>query len=256
MSKIEKVLGKLHEIESGKIGIIIYSTKEQKTISSYNSHLIVPLASAAKVAVGYCVTKWVEEANMKWDGMVEGISFNPAEDSKELYPHFQNRKSLPLREAVEVMIACHDSFVAKSIVSAGGGWEKVNQSIQSYYSTINVTEDPRDDDNKAQLDQVLDLMVDVFQGYQREPLLWTPIINGLIRQKGNIDDIPVHHLNHMTGGLENVVVDIGVIGEFNEDPFIFAVGALHLPNRFSDQVADLKILEAMGLLYREYKEQS
>lgn len=250
--KIENVLKKLHEIESGKTGIIIYSTKEKKIISSYNKHQIVPLASAAKVAVGFCVTKWVEEGNMKWDDMVEEISFNPAEDSKELYPHFQNRNSLPLREAVEVMIACHDSFLAKSIVGCCGGWEKVNESIQSYYSTIHVTEDPRDDDNKAQLEQALDLMVDVFQGYQRDPLLWTPIINGLIRQKGTIDGIPMHHLNHMTGGLENVVVDIGIMGDFNEDPFIFAVGATNLPDRFRDQVADLKIMEAMVLLYQEY----
>ncbi|WP_262481591.1 class A beta-lactamase-related serine hydrolase [Bacillus sp. CH30_1T] len=195
----------------------------------------------------------MEEGNMKWDDLVEEISFNLAEDSKELYPHFQYRISLPLREAVEVMIACHDSYVAKSIVSFCGGWGKVNKSIQSYYSTINVTEDPRDNDNKAQLEQALDLMVDVFQGYQREPPLWTPIINGLIRQKGNIDGIPMHHLNHRTGCLESVVVDIGLIGDFNEDPFIFAVGATHLPNRFGDQVADFKILEAMGLLYKEYE---
>lgn len=255
MSKIENVLRKLHEIESGKTGIIIYSTKEQKIISSYNSRLIVPLASAAKVAIGFCVTKWVEEGNLKWDDLVEEISFNPAEDSKELYPHFQSRKSLSLLEAVEVMIACHDSFVSKSIVSAYGGRKKLNQSIQSYYSTINVTEDPRDDDNKAQLDQLLDLMVDIFQGYQRDPLLWTPIINGLIRQQGTIDGVPVHHLNHMTGGLKNVVVDIGIMGDFNENPFIFALGATQLPNRFRDQAADLKIIKAMGLLYKEYEKQ-
>ncbi|WP_289139637.1 hypothetical protein [uncultured Brevibacillus sp.] len=54
---------------------------------------------------------------MKWDDLVEEVSFDPKEDSNELYPHLQKRKSLPLREAVEGMIACHDSCVAKCVVN-------------------------------------------------------------------------------------------------------------------------------------------
>lgn len=251
--EIETVLKKLNEIQIGDIGIQVYSTKEEIHKLSYNSDHIVPLASAAKVAIGFCVAKWIENGLIEWDDCIEDISFNPNEDSKELYPHFQLRRTLPLREAVEVMIACHDSFVAKNIVDFCGGWEKINNQIQSYYPSITVTEDPRNTENQAQLDQLFDLILNVFQEYKTSPLLWTPIINGLIRQKGDIEGIPTHHLNHMTGGLDNVAVDIGIIGDFNNYPYVFVLGATNLPNRNSNQVADIKIIEAINLIYDEYK---
>ncbi|MGD7052354.1 serine hydrolase [Sutcliffiella horikoshii] len=252
---MNKVIDKLKEIESGEIGLILFSSKEHRYDIALNSELTVPLASAAKVAIAYCVAKWVEEKAYNWEDLVNEISFNPKEDSKELYPHLQNRKSLPLREAVEVMIACHDSYVAKCIVNYCGGWDKLNHSIQSYFPTINITENPRDIKNKGQLNQILEIMIHIFQGYKTQPLHWTPIINGLVRQKADINHIPTHHLNHMTGGLDNVVIDIGIIGDFNEDSFIFAVGAINLPNRFTNQAADNKIMEAMNLLYEEYLKQ-
>ncbi|MGD6874265.1 serine hydrolase [Sutcliffiella horikoshii] len=252
---MNKIIDKLKEIDTGEIGVILFSSKEQRYETSLNSELTVPLASAAKVAIAYCVAKWVEENIYNWEDLVNEISFNPEEDSKELYPHLQNRKSLPLREAVEVMIACHDSYVARCIVNYCGGWKKLNHSIQSYYPTISITENPRDIKNKGQLNQILEIMIHIFQGYKTQPLLWTPIINGLVRQKGDMTHIPTHHLNHMTGGLDNVVIDIGIIGDFNENPFIFVVGATSLPNRFTNQAADNKIMEAMNLLYEEYLKQ-
>lgn len=127
--------------------------------------------------------------------------------------------------------------------------------LQSAYPTITVTENPRDTENMAQLNEMLDMMIHIYEGYKTHPLLWTPIINGMVRQKGDINQIPPHHLNHMTGGLENVVVDIGLIGDFKENPYIFALGAIHLPNRFNSQSADSKIVEAMDLLYGEYLSQ-
>jgi hypothetical protein len=41
-----------------------------------------------------------------------------------------------------------------------------------------------------------------------------------VRQQGDIKQIPEHHLNHMTGGLENVAVDIGIIGDFYKKPSV------------------------------------
>ncbi|UTE76728.1 serine hydrolase [Rossellomorea sp. KS-H15a] len=252
---MNNVIEKLKEIDVGEVGITIYSTKENKECISLNRELTIPLASAAKVAIAFCVEKRVEVDVVEWDDIVEKVSFNSEEDSKELYPHLQNRQTLPLREAVEVMIACHDSYIARSIVEFCGGWEKVNRSLQSYYPSIHVTENPRDVDNKAQLNEMLDLMIRIYQGYKTQPLLWTPIMNGLVRQKGNIGQIPVHHLNHMTGGLENVAVDIGIMGDFNENPYLFALGAVNLPNRLNHQNSDHKIMEAMELLYGEYVKQ-
>ncbi|MCR8848398.1 class A beta-lactamase-related serine hydrolase [Rossellomorea sp. SC111] len=252
---MNNVIEKLKEIDVGEVGIAIYSTKGNKESTSLNSELTIPLASAAKVAIAYCVAKWVEDDVVDWDAIVEEVSFNPEEDSKELYPHLQNRPTLPLREAVEVMIACHDSYIARSIVEFCGGWEKVNKSIQSHYPSIHVTENPRDIDNMAKLNEMLDLMLRIYQGYKTHPLLWTPLINGLVRQKGDIMQIPVHHLNHMTGGLENAAVDIGIMGDFNDNPYIFALGAIHLPNRLNNQVPDGKIIEALELLYGEFLKQ-
>ncbi|WP_456274740.1 serine hydrolase [Bacillus sp. AK031] len=252
---MSKVIEKIEDINVGEVGIVIYSTKEKKQQTSLNNELIIPLASAAKVAIAFCIAKWVEDDSINWDDIVEEVSFNPLEDSKELYPHLQNRQTLPLREAVEVMIACHDSYIAGCIVNFFGGWEKVNKSLQSYFPSINVTENPRDKENKSQLNEMLDMMIHIYQGYKTHPLLWTPIVIGLVRQRGDIKQIPVHHLNHMTGGLENVVVDIGIIGDFNKKPYVFALGAVNLPTRLSNQDADNKISEAMELLYAEYLKQ-
>ncbi|PFA69209.1 hypothetical protein CN378_04865 [Bacillus sp. AFS015802] len=249
---MRRVIEKLEEVDVGEVGMIVYSTKQLKQVIFLNSELTIPLASAAKVAIAFCIAKWVEGGLVKWDAIVEDVAFNPEEDSKELYPHLQSRASLPLREAVEVMIACHDSHMAGCIVHFCGGWKKLNQSIQSFYPSVHVTENPRDVENKAQLNDMLDLMIHIYQGYKTQPLLWAPIANGLVRQKGDIKQIPSHHLNHMTGGLENVAVDMGVMGDFSEAPYIFALGAIHLPNRLTSQVADSKIIEAMELLYGEY----
>ena len=121
---MNNVIEKLKQIDVGEVGITIYSTKQKKEIASLNSELTVPLASAAKVAIAFCVAKWVEDDVIKWDALVEEVSFNPEEDSKELYPHLQNRPTLSLREAVEVMTDCRDSYIARTIVEFCGGWTK------------------------------------------------------------------------------------------------------------------------------------
>lgn len=252
---MEKVLKKIQEIENGRISIIAFSTKEERFLDSLNCDLTVPLASAAKVAVGFAVAKYVEEGLMGWETLIENIAFNPAEDSEVLYPHFQQRNSLTLGEAVEVMIACHDSFVAKCIVRSCGGWDKINRTIQAEFPLIHVTENPRDPGNRGRIDQALNLLVHILQEYKNRPQKWVPLINGLVRQQGEIDDIPSHHLNHMTGGLENAVVDIGVLGNFNDNPIVFALGAVDLPDRNENSEADLKIGEALRLLYDYFKNQ-
>ena len=80
-------------------------------------------------------------------------------------------------------------------------------------------------------------------------------MNGLVRQQGGVKGIPTNHLNHMTGGLPNVVVDVGIIGQFSENPLLYVLGAKNLPNRYEDQLADEIIEEAMKYLYDEYLHQ-
>lgn len=250
---MESVIEKLKEIKTGEVGISIYSELTREMICSWNSERIVPLASAAKVGIGFCIAKWVEAGELNWTDMVEPIQFHPNEDSDEIYPHFQNRSSLLLSDAVEVMIACHDCFVADAVVRFSGGWKKLNGKIHSYFKNINITENPRDPDNLGKLSEMLELMRLIFLGYRTDPELWKPIINGLVRQRDEIEGIPARHLNHMTGGLENAAVDLGILGEFSKQPILYVLGAHNLPNRYKEKTADEKMHEALRLLYDEYK---
>jgi len=245
------IIEKLNEIEHGSVGLKVYSTRERDIKLSLNEDLVLPLASAAKVAIGFSLARWVENGEVEWKTQVKGVTFNPEEDSKVLYPHFQDRTSLSLGEAVEVMIACHDSYVASSILKNFGSWKKVNQTIQNHFPTIQVTENPRDVENKGQLEDALDLMVHIFKGYHNNPIVWTPIINGLIRQQGAFPNIPEHQLNHMTGGLAEIAVDLGILGDFNEDPFIFVLGAKGLPDRSQHGETDQILIESMEMLYHQ-----
>ena len=249
---MENIIEKLKEIKQGEIGITLYLTTEDKILLTLNKDLIVPLASAAKIAIAFCVVKLVEEQKYKWTDQIQSINFNPDEDSDVLYPHYQNRSSLMLCEAVEVMIACHDSHVANSIVQFCGTWDYFNQKIRTYFKKINIKQNPKDLSSEGELAQILELLKCSIQGYDSEPEVWAPLINGLVRQRGEIKGIPSHLVNHMTGGLDNVVIDIGIIGEFSKAPILFVLGAKNLPNRNINQLADEKIAEALKLIYETY----
>lgn len=47
------------------------------------------------------------------------------------------------------------------------------------------------------------------------------------------------------------LIDIGVIGDFSGSPLLYVIGAEDLPDRREDFKADMKIAEAMKLLYQE-----
>lgn len=81
---MEKVLEKLEELKSGEVGIIIYSQVKQDIVLSSNKGLLVPLASAAKVAIAFCIAKLVEERHYKWTDIVDDVILNPEEDSNEV----------------------------------------------------------------------------------------------------------------------------------------------------------------------------
>lgn len=249
---MEHILEKLQEIKQGEVGAILYSPLQDKNILSLNTDLMVPLASAAKVAVAFCIVKLVEEKKFKWTDMIQNIKLHPKEDSDILYPHYQNRPTLMLQEAVEVMIACHDSYVANCIVEFCGGWDYVNKKIQTYFNEINVSKNPKDLRNEGKLSHILELLKCVIKGYETEPGLWAPLVNGLVRQRSEIKKIPNHLINHMTGGLENAVIDIEVIGEFSKEMLIYVLGAKDLPKRDEGSWTDKKLEEALYIIYGEY----
>ncbi|KWU56579.1 hypothetical protein AWW70_22525 [Bacillus mycoides] len=249
---MQSVIGKMKEIHYGQVGVIVYSTKYEDIIASYNNELYVPLASAAKLAIGFAVANMVKEKQISWNDILHQIKFNPKEDSSQLYPHLQGRDTLTLSKAVEVMIACHDSYIAQSIVIHCGGWDTVREYVSTNFSKIHIQENPRDEKNIGELKQVLSLLLHIFQGYKSAPELWEPIISGMVRQQGEYEGIPYYHLAHMTGGLPTATINIGIIGMFHEFPFLYVIGGRDLPNRSDNKQVDEIVIEALRYVYKEY----
>ncbi len=148
---METVIQKMKEIQAGHVGVASYSTKNECIIISYNSELYIPLASAAKVVIGFVAAQMVKENKRNWNDILHHIKFHPHEDSAQLYPHLQGRSTLTLSKAVEVMIACHDSYIAQSDVQACGGWDAVKINAQTYFSKIYIQENARDEKNVGEL---------------------------------------------------------------------------------------------------------
>ena len=46
----------------------------------------------------------------------------------------------------------------------------------------------------------------------------------MVRQQGEYEGIHSYHLAHMTGGLSSAAINIGIIGIFNEFPFLYVMG--------------------------------
>ncbi|MGV3287317.1 serine hydrolase [Bacillus wiedmannii] len=219
---MQTVIERMKEIQSGQVGVIVSSTKSEDIIASYNNELYVPLASAAKVAIGFAVANMVKNKQISWNDMLHQIKFNPKEDSAQLYPHLQGRDTISLSKAVKVMIACHDSYIAKAIVLHCGGWDTVRKYVSTYFPNIHVQENPRDEQNVGELNEIHSLLVRIFRGYKTEPELWEPIIN------------------------------IGILGVFNEFPLLYVIGGKDLSNRFENKEADETIASALKYIYDIY----
>lgn len=114
--------------------------------------------TTAKLVIGFVVTQMVKENKHNWNDILHYIKFNPHEDSAQLYPHLQGRTSLTLSQAVEVIIACHDSYVAQSVVMHCGGWDAVKMYAQTYFSKIHIQENARDEKNVGELSEVLPIL--------------------------------------------------------------------------------------------------
>lgn len=63
---MNNIIDKLNKIELGEAGIIIYSNLNREIACSFKKDLSIPLASAAKVVIGYCVARLVEKNVHKW----------------------------------------------------------------------------------------------------------------------------------------------------------------------------------------------
>lgn len=64
---MQAVIRKIKEIQIGQVGILVYSTKNGNIVATHNNELYVPLASAAKVAIGFTVAKMVKDKLIIWN---------------------------------------------------------------------------------------------------------------------------------------------------------------------------------------------
>ncbi|TCW57975.1 beta-lactamase family protein [Bacillus thuringiensis] len=133
-----------------------------------------------------------------------------------------------------------------------GGWDSIRKYVSTYFSKIYVQENPRDEQNVGELNQVHSLLVHIFRGYKSEPELWEPIINGMVMQQGEYEGIPYYHVAHMTGGLPTAIINIGIIGVFNEFPVLYVIGRKDLPYRSENNEIDEVFAESLKYIYKEY----
>ncbi|MDX8361700.1 serine hydrolase [Cytobacillus sp. IB215316] len=238
----------------GEYGAVVYCTKTNALICSYHPDFIIPLASVGKVLVGYVVAKYIEEGVLSWSSIINHVSFDPKEDSHIIYPHLQKRTSLPLSTMIEVMIACHDNVIANHIVSYIGGWEKVNNKLwDENFSSFNLTKNPQDTQNYGSINDLLYILIKIYDGYQTQPEIFIPLITGMVRQQDAHRQIPKQYLAHMTGGLHDLILDIGILGHFSKNPYIFVIAGNNVPNRLKNSESDNNVANILFDVYREWR---
>ncbi|KGX88292.1 serine hydrolase [Pontibacillus marinus] len=236
--------------QSGTWGISVHSAQDLDRSIQINELETYPLASAGKVAMGYGIAKLVEEGEMNWDDVVSEVKVDPREDSEQLYPHWQRRDTLQLRQVVEGMIACHDVELAKACANQLGGFSRIQSQIDKNFLSINVTEDPRDEENRGQLVEIAKLVQTIYNSYQQDPDTWEPVIQGMVRMQDKHVRIPYYHQVNMTGGLPGSLIEISVLGAFQENPYIVVIAAKGLENR---EEADRLVDDIMYPLYNMWK---
>lgn len=249
-NEIERQLDEIKDLD-GDCSVFVRRAKSGKTVVDYQSDLMLPLASAAKLVIASMAVDAVKRGEVTWDTIVPNVEFDKNEDSHILYPHLQGITELELRDVVEVMIACHDQNLAQAVVSLFGGWFSIQSRIARRYLDIRVHRNPQDiEKNAGRLDVLMQIVRDAVLGYRKNPALWRPMIAGMVRHRDKPQGITSYHVANMTGGLPNVTIDIGILGNINDDnALIYAVAGKNLPDRSFYQSADETLAEMVRLMY-------
>lgn len=235
------------------VGIMAVSVKDGRPLGSLEERTWFPLASAAKLVVGCLAVDAVRIGNLRWDTQLSGLEMDENEPGVELYPHLKGQHELELRDVVEVMIAGLDHSYAVAVVERLGGWEALVRRLRDLYPRIKVSSDPTDHErNAGRLDAVASLVRSVALGHREDARLWRPVIAGLVRQRYKADGIPEYHLLNIQGGLDDALIDIGLLGDISTDNLVaYAVAA----KAVADPTKLLAIYEtAEGVIQDLYQE--
>ncbi|OFW79268.1 MAG: hypothetical protein A2201_07275 [Alicyclobacillus sp. RIFOXYA1_FULL_53_8] len=246
MQRISEILRPLQ----GDFGLYVLDSNGDVLLSEQASTRF-PLASAAKVAVGWAITQRVLDGTLDWQQKISELVFDPKEDSADVYPHLQGLHEYELRDVVEVMIACHDGNCANGLANLIGGWGVVQSDIAQKYPRVSVHQAARDEErNSAELAEMVRMVQEIVKSYPRTPSLWKPVLAGLVRQQDKTDDIPRHRLMNMTGGLATAMIDVGVMGSIHDGNYIvYGIAGKNLADRASAPTTDEAFAEVLRQLY-------
>ncbi|QHE53948.1 serine hydrolase [Pontibacillus sp. HMF3514] len=237
-------------IQPGTWGLSVHSVQNPGISIQVNELESYPLASAGKVVIGYSIAKLVEKGVVTWEDVVSEVKVDPDEDTQQLYPHWQRRNTLQLGQVVEGMIACHDRDLAKCCARRLGGFQRIQPQLEMDFRSIHITENPSDEEHRGQLVEIAQLVQSIYTGYQHDPDTWEPVIQGMVRMQDKHVRIPYHHQVNMTGGLSDSLIEINILGAFQENPYIVVVAAKGLENR---DEADRFVDDIMLPLYNMWK---
>ncbi|WP_250886579.1 serine hydrolase [Bacillus sp. SM2101] len=152
------------------------------------------------------------------------------------------------------MIACHDNVIAKHIVSYIGGWEKVNNKLRDEnFNSFNLTKNPQDTQNYGSINDLLNILIKIYDGYQTQPEIFIPLMTGMVRQQDAHRQIPKQYLVHMTGGLHDLILDIGILGHFSKTPYLYVIAGNNIPNRLKNSESDNNVANILFDVYREWR---
>lgn len=240
----------LFENKRGSYGVIVRN-RLGETVFDYNSSDWFPLASAGKVALATLVAWAVADKDLSWSLELDSVALDPEEDSATLYPHLQGMQKLPLRNVVEIMIACHDKNCADAVANLLGGWTHVESLVTRRFPGVRVNRDPRNqEENIGQLRSVLDVIQGVISGFLATPNVFEPVVAGLVRMVDKTDGIPFHEQWNMTGGLPTSLINTGVLGDpMSERYLLYAIAGRDVANRYETRESDELISSVLNMLY-------
>ncbi len=248
-TKITGLLQQLREVP-GSVGVVAIHSNRGPILSVGEANWY-PLASSAKVAIGAVVATQVQVGAVTWDTRIDDLTLDRNEDSYILYPHLQSLNSYTLRDATEIMIACHDHVCANAIANLLGGWDSLQWLVNETWPNIHVAKNPRSvSENTGQLRAMAELMTTIGSGYRKDLELWRPVVSGLVRQADKTEGIPVQGQWNLTGGLPNALMDVGILGDFSASNYVtYAVAGKGLLDRSIAYGADNLLAQVIFELY-------
>ncbi|MFS1511470.1 hypothetical protein VQL36_03390 [Chengkuizengella sp. SCS-71B] len=71
----------------------------------------------------------------------------------------------------------------------------------------------------------------------------------MIRQRSGLDNIPKEHYTYLGGGLKDLILDVGILGNFTEHPVLYVIAGKDVPSR---KVSDKLVSQFLHKVYCDW----